>query len=117
MNMNTNTNMNTNMNTKSNVLSEGIEIIGTIEFQNDMHIDGKVEGEIKSTSGQVTIGEKADISGNIKAGEVHVYGTVNGNISSKLCHLNEKAIINGNITTEKLSMEQGAKLTGRAEVG
>lgn len=105
------------MNNKSNVLSEGIEIIGTIEFQNDMHIDGKVEGEIKSTSGQVTIGEKADINGNIKAGEVHVYGTINGNISSQRCHLNQKAVINGDITTEKLSMQEGAKLMGRAEIG
>ena len=58
------------MSNTTNVLAQGIEIIGSITFQNDMHIDGKVEGEILSESGKVTIGELADIKGNIRAGEV-----------------------------------------------
>ena len=32
----------------TNFLASGIEIKGTIRFQNDMHIDGKIEGEIIS---------------------------------------------------------------------
>ena len=42
----------------TNVLSSGIEIIGSIRFQNDMHIDGKIDGEILSESGKVTIGHQ-----------------------------------------------------------
>ena len=56
----------------TNVLASGIEIIGSIRFQNDMHIDGKIDGEILSESGKVTIGQMADIKGDINAGEVHV---------------------------------------------
>lgn len=101
----------------TNVLAQGIEIIGTIRFQNDMHIDGKIDGEIQSDSGKVTIGELADIKGNIQAGEVHVYGHVEGNVRSTRCHLNERAVINGDITTTVLSMDEGARLSGRAEIG
>lgn len=101
----------------TNVLAQGIEIIGTIRFQNDMHIDGKIDGEIQSDSGKVTIGELADIKGNIQAGEVNVYGHVEGNVRSDRCHLNEHAVVSGDITTAVLSMEEGARLSGRAEIG
>ena len=46
---------------QTNVLASGIEIVGTIRFQNDMHIDGKIDGKIEAESGKVTIGEKADM--------------------------------------------------------
>lgn len=101
----------------TNVLAQGIEIIGSITFQNDMHIDGKIEGEIFSESGKVTIGELADIKGDVKAGEVHIYGHVDGNVNSGRCHLNERAVVNGDITTAVLSMVEGARLSGRAEIG
>jgi cytoskeletal protein CcmA (bactofilin family) len=101
----------------TNVLSSGIEIIGSITFNNPMHIDGKVEGEIFSEGGTVTIGELADIKGDIKAGEVNIYGHVDGNVSSSRCHLNERAVVNGDITTAVLSMVEGARLSGRAQIG
>lgn len=101
----------------TNVLASGIEIIGSIRFQSDMHIDGKIDGEIHSDSGKVTIGELANIKGNIQAGEVHVYGQVQGNVNCDKCHLSNHAVINGDITTGVLSMDQGAKLSGRAEIG
>lgn len=104
-------------NNTTNVLASGIEIIGSIRFTNDMHIDGKIEGQILSDSGKVTIGEQADIKGDINAGEVSVYGRVNGNIKSNRCHLKDRAKISGDITTGVLSMDEGARLSGRAEIG
>ena len=104
-------------NNTTNVLASGIEIIGSIRFQNDMHIDGKIDGEIQSESGKVTIGEMADIKGNIQAGEVHIYGHIEGNVRSNRCHLSEHAVISGDITTGVLSMDEGARLSGRAEIG
>jgi cytoskeletal protein CcmA (bactofilin family) len=66
----------------TNVLSSGIEITGSIRFSNDMIIDGKIEGEITSDKGRVTIGENAMIKGDVTAGEVKVYGKVEGKITS-----------------------------------
>ncbi|MBR3903308.1 MAG: polymer-forming cytoskeletal protein [Akkermansia sp.] len=101
----------------TNVLSAGIEIIGSIRFQNDMHIDGHIEGEIQSDTGKVTIGEMADIKGDIHAGEVRVDGKVEGNIQSNRCHLSAQSNITGDIVTGVLSMEEGARLSGRAQIG
>ncbi len=101
----------------TNVLAQGIEIIGSIKFSNDMIVDGKVEGEISSEKGKVTIGENVNVKGDVKAGEVKLYGRVEGKIQSDRCELKAKSFLNGDIKTKNLSMEEGASLTGRTEIG
>ncbi|HEX5790280.1 MAG TPA: polymer-forming cytoskeletal protein [Luteolibacter sp.] len=101
----------------TNVLSSGIEITGTIRFTNDMIIDGKVEGEITSDKGRVTIGENASIKGDITAGEVKVYGKIEGKITSQRCELKSQSKIHGDIKSKIFSMEEGAALSGRTEIG
>ena len=91
----------------TNVLANGIEIVGSISFSNDMVIDGKVEGQISSDKGKVTIGENAYVKGDVKAGEVKLFGKVEGTITSERCE----------IKTKMLSMEEGAVLSGRTEIG
>jgi len=105
------------MSNVTNVLSTGIEIIGSIRFSNDMIIDGKIEGEITSDKGKITIGENAIIKGDVTAGEVKVYGNVQGKITSQRCELKGKSKINGDIKSKVFSMEEGAQLTGRTEIG
>jgi cytoskeletal protein CcmA (bactofilin family) len=101
----------------TNVLSSGIEITGSIRFSNDMIIDGKIEGEISSLKGRVTIGENAIIKGDVTAGEVKVYGKVEGKITSERCELKDKSRIQGDIKSKVFSMEEGAQLSGRTEIG
>lgn len=101
----------------TNVLSNGLEITGSIRFSHDMIIDGKVEGEITSEKGRVTIGENATIKGDITAGDVKVYGQVEGKITSERCELKDKSRINGDIKSKVFSMEEGAKLSGRTDIG
>jgi len=87
----------------TNVLASGIEINGSIRFSNDMIIDGKIEGEIISEKGRVTIGENAMIKGNVTAGE--------------RCELKAKSRLEGDIKAKMFSMEEGAQLSGRTEIG
>ena len=101
----------------ANYLASGIEIDGSIRFSNDMHIDGKIKGEILSDTGRVTIGENAKIEGDITAAEVTIYGAVEGKISSTRCSLMQASKLKGDVVTKKLSMEEGAQLSGRTEIG
>ena len=101
----------------TNFLAAGIEIIGTIRFQNDMHIDGNIQGEITSDKGKVTIGETAVIKGDITAGDVRIFGMVEGRIASDRCELKRQARLVGDIKTRTLAMEEGAQLSGRSEIG
>ncbi len=101
----------------TNVLASGIEITGSIRFSNDMIIDGKIEGEIVSDKGRVTIGENAKVKGDITAGEVKVFGLVEGKITSERCELKSKSKLVGDVKTKNFSVEEGAQLQGRTEIG
>ncbi len=105
------------MSNNTNVLAQGIEIIGTIKFSNPMIIDGKVEGEIVSEKGTVTIGENARIKGDVRAGEVKMFGKVEGSIHSERCELKANSELKGDITTKSLKMEEGALLDGKMQTG
>jgi len=53
------------------VLSSDVEIKGTIKFQKELLIDGKVEGEINS-DGALTVGENADIRAEVKTKSITI---------------------------------------------
>src|SRR5438094_8432061 len=75
------------------VLSSDVEIKGSIKFQKELLIDGKVEGEINS-DGVLTIGENADIRGEIKTKSITVYGKVQGNITvGERCELKSRCTL------------------------
>ena len=79
------------------MLSSDVEIKGSIKFQKELLIDGKVEGEINS-EGVLTIGENADIRGEIKTKSITVFGKVQGNISvSERCELKSKCTLQGDL--------------------
>jgi cytoskeletal protein CcmA (bactofilin family) len=101
----------------TNILTQGLEINGSIKFSNDMIVDGKIDGEIISDKGKVTIAENANIKGDVKAGEVKLYGKVEGTITSDRCELKEKSLLKGDIKTKTLSMEEGATLQGNTLIG
>ena len=101
----------------TNVLASGIEINGSIRFSHDMIIDGKIEGEIISEKGRVTIGENAEIKGDVTAGDVKVFGKIEGKVTSERCELKNKSKLDGDIKTKNLTMEEGATLSGRTDIG
>jgi cytoskeletal protein CcmA (bactofilin family) len=98
------------------VLSSDVEIKGSIKFQKELLIDGKVEGEINS-EGVLTIGEHADIRGEIKTKSITVFGKVQGNISvSERCELKSKCTLQGDLKAARLVIEEGATFIGKSEV-
>ena len=98
------------------ILSKDVEIKGSIKFQKEMMIDGKVEGEIHS-DGVLTIGENADIRGEIKTKSITVYGKVHGNITvGERCELKSRSILQGDLKAARLVIEEGATFIGKSEV-
>jgi cytoskeletal protein CcmA (bactofilin family) len=102
--------------TGKNLLSADVEIKGSIKFQNELIIDGKVEGEITST-GVLTVGENAEIRGEIKTKSVTVLGKVHGNITvEERCELKGRAVLQGDLKAARLVIEDGATFVGKSEV-
>src|SRR5260370_16527871 len=98
------------------ILSSDVEIKGSIKFQKELLIDGKVEGEIHS-DGVLTIGENADIRGEIKTKSITVYGKVQGNITvGERCELKSKCTLQGDLKAARLIIEKDATFIGKSEV-
>jgi cytoskeletal protein CcmA (bactofilin family) len=103
-------------NTGKDILSKDVEIKGSIKFQKELMIDGKVEGEINS-DGVLTIGENADIRGEIKTKSITVYGRVHGNITvAERCELKSRCTLQGDLKAARLVIEEGATFIGKSEV-
>lgn len=106
-----------NMTSSKNVLSNDVEIKGSIKFSHDLIIDGKIEGEVVS-DGSLTVGENALIKGEVKTRSVIIFGKVEGNITvAERCELKSNAILCGDISAGTLSIEEGATFMGQSSVG
>lgn len=100
-----------------NVLSSDVEIKGTVKFQHDLIVDGKIEGDIQST-GNLTIGENARIKAEVKTGSVIVYGKIHGNLTAvERVELKSSAEVVGDIKAKILMIEAGAIFVGKSTVG
>lgn len=95
------------------VISSGLKIVGTIEGDGDIVVDGTIEGNIKGR--MLTIGKGAAINGEIDGETAHVRGAVSGKLSARTVMLAGTARVKGDITYENLSVELGAMWEGRSQ--
>jgi len=94
-----------------NMLNSGTELNGNIVIDGDFRFDGKLNGNLKC-KGKLTLGNVGYIEGNIDCEGAEISGEVKGTIiSSSLVTLKECSTFNGDITTEKIKVEAGAKLS------
>lgn len=100
-----------------NILSSDVEIKGKLRFSNDLIIDGRIEGEVNS-EGDLTVGENAQIVGDVKTRSVVVFGKIEGNITvTDRCELKQNAVLHGDVVAGKLAIEEGATFMGTSTVG
>ncbi|HXM24918.1 MAG TPA: polymer-forming cytoskeletal protein [Chthoniobacterales bacterium] len=100
-----------------NLLAKDVEIKGSIKFVNEFTFDGKIEGEISSGDGILTVGENGDVHGEVKAKSVIVMGKVQGNITvAERCELRSRSALIGDLHASRLIIEEGATFVGKSEV-
>jgi cytoskeletal protein CcmA (bactofilin family) len=99
-------------------ISQGIKIKGEITGSEDLFIDGPVEGKLNLGNSSVTIGPNGTVKADIAAREVVVRGRVEGKIAGKeRVQLWSTGQVSGEISTQRLAIEDGAVLRGKVETG
>src|SRR6266853_4030661 len=99
----------------SNVGSD-VEITGTLTFKGAMIFDGKLrDGNIAGTI--LTIGSNGEVKGNVETDALTLHGKITGDVLvTGRCELKGSATLIGSLTTNRLVMDDGATLIGRAEI-
>ena len=92
------------------ILSPDLKIVGNLESDGEIQIDGTVKGDIKGH--MITVGERGEIDGSTVAETVRIFGTVNGRVQAKTVRLAKSAKVTADITHETLTIETGAYFEG-----
>lgn len=98
-------------NSTFSVFGADIRIKGDVHASADLHIDGKVEGDVSCTS--LVQGESGEIVGAVKAESARLSGSVRGTITVRDLVVLKTARIQGDVHYDSLTIEQGAQVDGR----
>ncbi len=92
-------------------------IKGELSGSEALYIDGRIEGKISMPDNRVTIGRNGIVQANVTAREVVVLGKVSGNIEcSDRVDIRSEGSVTGDVSTVRISVEDGAVLKGGIEV-
>jgi len=98
-------------------LGPSLEIKGRISGEEDLQIDCKVEGPIALQGQKLIAGRSAQLHSEIAAREVVVYGKIQGNVRAQdRVEIKKDGSVLGDITTARISIEDGAYFKGRIEI-
>ena len=98
-------------------LGASIQIKGEITGTEDLQIDGIVEGPIRLKGHELTVGPAAQLTSEIHAGDVVAFGKIMGNVHARgRVDIKKDGSITGDISSARISIEDGAYFKGRIEI-
>jgi len=102
---------------QESVIGKSIVIKGEISATGPLYVYGKVEGLINAPAHRVTIGEHGKVKADIGAREIVILGDVRGNLDGGYrVEIRGNGSLTGNLTADRLSVDEGAALKGSIEV-
>ena len=110
-------NKKTQMTEAINTIGAGTVVTGDVQSKGDIRVDGSLKGSL-NTSGKVVLGKEGVIEGDVLYNSADISGTIKAKITvSQLLSLKATAKLNGDIITNKLSIEPGASFSGSCSMG
>ncbi|MBI9077572.1 MAG: polymer-forming cytoskeletal protein [Desulfatibacillum sp.] len=98
-------------------IGAGFKFEGELTFEGTIRVDGEVNGRIKSTDGEIVVGEKAVVEGDLQVGKVVVAGTLRGTIQASSCvEIQKSGRVEGDIVAPVVTIESGALFHGNCSM-
>jgi len=98
-------------------LGASLHVKGEISGNEDLHIDGSVEGLVQLDDRKLTVGATAKLTADVVAREVVVYGSVKGNLRARdRIEIKKDGSVIGDLTTARIMIEDGAYFKGSIEI-
>ncbi len=99
-------------------IGKSISIKGDLTGNEDIVIEGTVEGKVNLPDGQLTIGAAGTVKGEIQAKAVVIVGRVVGNVSGlERIEVQGSGVVEGDVAAPRLIVAEGAVLNGTIAMG
>ena len=98
-------------------IGQSIVFKGELNGDEDLEIDGRVEGTVNLISSQLTVAANGQLQAEVNAKSIVVIGRVNGNLTAtERIEIQATGIVDGDIKTPRLLVQEGATLNGRIDM-
>lgn len=93
------------------VFGPDVVIMGNVSASADLHIDGRVEGDVNC--GSLAQGPESQIFGNVTAESARLAGAIEGTVRVRALTVERSAKISGDVEYETITIENGGHIDGR----
>jgi len=101
----------------SATIGKAVKIVGQIYSKEDLYVDGDLEGTVEALEHKLTIGPNGTVHAGVKAREVIVLGTIQGNVeATDKIEIRKDAKLVGDIHTARIVIEDGAYFKGSIDI-
>jgi cytoskeletal protein CcmA (bactofilin family) len=98
-------------------IGKSIVIKGDLTGDEDLIVEGKVEGRIHLPNHKVTIGQGGTVEAEVHAKQIVVIGRIAGNVSAgERLEIQASGIVHGDVRAPRLVVQEGAALNGSIEM-
>lgn len=102
---------------KSATLGATIKVKGDISGDENLLIEGQVEGTVTLASHELTVGKSGKVHADVTAKVIRIDGEVHGDITGKeKVFVSSTSNVKGNIVTPKMTLEEGARFKGTIDI-
>jgi cytoskeletal protein CcmA (bactofilin family) len=99
------------------VIGASIHIDGDLRGEEDLLIEGEVNGTVQLKNNSLTIGPQGKVRADVYAHSIYVDGFMEGDLyGSERVAIRKSAQVRGNVTSPRVSLEDGAKFKGSIEM-
>lgn len=98
-------------------IGKAVKIVGQIYSKEELYVDGDLEGTLEALEHKLTIGPNGTVHASVKAREVVVLGTIQGNVeAAEKIEIRKDAKLVGDIRTARIIIEDGAYFKGSIDI-
>lgn len=99
------------------VIGKNIRFRGELIGEEDLHIEGTVEGTVIMQGQDLSIGKEGEINANVHANNITVHGKLTGDVlANELIEIKNTAIVKGNLIAPRIQLDDGGKFRGSMDM-
>ncbi len=98
-------------------IGQSIVFKGELSGDEDLEIDGQVEGNVDLKNHQLTIGPNGNLKAEVSAKSIIVIGKVKGNLAAtERIEIQATGVVEGNVQAPRMNVQEGAVLNGKIDM-